>query len=149
VVPRNDARQRDRIQIADSRDHSRQDIHSIAVREARVLGSKSILDVERHPVSPQRPAVQEQHDAESDGVGDGEADSEPNAPVPPLRVRAGDEAAVEEQDRDFGGAAADQKGELREPHAEHGAGAQFGLDVPDVPAAVCFLREDDGHGCEC
>jgi hypothetical protein len=149
VVPSNDARQRDRIQIADSRDHSRQDIHSIAVREARVLDGESILNVERHPVSPQRPAVQKQHDAEGDGVGDGEADGEPDAPVPLLRVRAGDEAAVEEQDRDFGGTAADQEGELREPHAEHGAGAEFGLDVPDVTAAVCFLCEDDGDGCEC
>jgi hypothetical protein len=149
VVPRNDARQRDRIKITDSRDHPRQDIHGIAVRKARVLGSQSILDVERHPVGPQRPAVQKQHDAKGNGVGDGEADGEPDAPVPLLRVGAGDEAAVEEQDRDFGGTAADQKGELREPHAEHGAGAEFGPDVPDVAATVCFLRENDGDGCEC
>jgi hypothetical protein len=120
VVPGDDARQRDRIEIADSRDHSSYCVHNIAVIEASIILCESELDVESHPVSPGRLTVQQQHNTEDDGVGDGEPDSEPDAPVPFLRVSACDKAAIEEQDRHLSTSAADQKRELREPHAKHG-----------------------------
>jgi hypothetical protein len=57
VVPGDDARQRDRIEIADGRDQSGDCVHNIAIIEASVILRKSELDVKGHPVSPGRLAV--------------------------------------------------------------------------------------------
>ena len=148
-MPSNNTRQRYSVKIADRSTHSRRGIDDIAVLEASIIRRQRVLDIERHPVRFGRSAVDEKHDAERDRVHDCESDGEPDAPIPFFGVGACDQTAVEEQDRDFGAAAAYQKGELREPHTEHGVGAQVGLDVPDVAAAVGALGEDYGDGGEC
>jgi hypothetical protein len=119
-MPCDNARQCHSVEIADRSTHSGRGVDDIAILEAGIFCSESVLDVESHPVSLGRSAVDEQHDAECDRVHNGKSNCKPDTPVPLLRVCARDKAAVKEQDRHLGTAATDQKGELRKPHAEHG-----------------------------
>jgi hypothetical protein len=118
-MPGDDARQRHGVEIADRRADSGGSVDDIAILQAGVIRGQRILDVESHPVSPGRPAVDKKHNAECDCIHNSEANCEPDTPVPLLRVCARDKAAVEEQDRHLSTSAADQKGELGKPHAEH------------------------------
>jgi len=147
-MPGDDARNGNRIEVADSRAHPSGGVDDIAVLETSVLLCESIFDVKSHPVSPCRHAVDKEHDAKGNGVDDREANCKPNAPVPLPRVRASEEATVKEENGYFGTSATDQEGELGEPHAQHGVRSQFGLDVPDVTAAICLLCVNDRDGRE-
>jgi len=119
MMPGDDAGKGYSIEIADRSADSSRGVDDIAILEASVICRQRVFDVESHPVSLGWPAVDKKHDAESDSVHNGEGYREPNTPVPLLGVCASDEAAVEEQDRHLGTPAADQEGELREPHAQH------------------------------
>jgi len=109
MVPGDDARQRYCVEIADSCANSSRGVDNVAVLKAGVVRRKSILDVESHPVGLGWPTVDEQHDAESDSIDDGECNCKPNAPIPLPGVRACHEATVEEQDRHLGTSTADQE----------------------------------------
>jgi hypothetical protein len=106
-MPGDDARKRYGVEIADRCADSGSGVYDIAILQASVIRRQRILDVESHPVSLGRPAVDKKHYAESDCIHNGKGDCEPDTPVPLLRVCTRDEAAVEEQDRHLGTSAAD------------------------------------------
>ena len=59
MVLGDDARQRHSVEIANRSAHSSGGVNDIAVLKASVIRSKSILNVESHPISSSRPAVDE------------------------------------------------------------------------------------------
>ena len=118
-MPRDDARERNCVEIAEYGANTSSSVDGIAVREAFEVRGKRVFEVECHPVCLSRSAVDKEHDAECNGVEHCEYNCEPDTPVPFLRVSASYQATVEEEDRYFGATAANQEGELSEPHAEH------------------------------
>lgn len=90
VVPRDDARQRNCVEIAEYSANTSSSVDGIAIREAFEVGGERIFEVESHPVCLCRSAVDQEHDAECNGVQDGKDNRKPDTPVPFLRVRASD-----------------------------------------------------------
>jgi hypothetical protein len=86
-VPCDNAGQHYSVEVTDRSANASSGIDDVAVFKALIIRSESILDVECHPIGLRGLAVDEKHDAEGDGVHDGEYDGEPYAPVPSLRVR--------------------------------------------------------------
>ena len=118
-MPGDDTGQRDCVKIAEDGANTSGSVDGIAVREAFEIRSKGVFEVECHPVCLGRSAVDKKHYAECNRVQDREGNCKPDTPVPFSRVRAGDQATVEEEDGYLGATTADQEGELSEPHTEH------------------------------
>jgi hypothetical protein len=81
-VPSDDAGQRYCVEIADHCAHAGCSVDGIAILEASIVRSESVFDIECHPVSSRRPTVDQEHDAECNGIQNRERDCKPDAPVP-------------------------------------------------------------------
>ena len=147
-MPGDDAGKCHCVKIAEHGANTSRSVDGVAVREASKVGSESIFEVESHPVCFCWPTVDKEHDAECNGVQDRENNCKPDTPVPILGVRASDQATVEEEDGYFGAPAANQEGELSEPHAKHRIWAQVGLNIPNVAAAIGSFAEHDRDSSE-
>lgn len=89
-MPGDDAGQCHCVKIAEHGANTSRSVDGIAVREASEVGSKSVFEIEGHPVRLGRSAVDKEHDAECNGVQDREDNCKPDTPVPFLGVRASD-----------------------------------------------------------
>jgi len=89
-MPGDDAGKCHCVKIAEHGANTSRSVDSITIRKASEVGSKSIFEIEGHPVCFCRSAVDKEHDAECNGVQDRENDCKPDTPVPLLRVRASD-----------------------------------------------------------
>jgi hypothetical protein len=81
VVPCDDARERHGVDVADHGADAGDGVDGGGV-EASVPVRENVIDVEGSPVGLGRRAVDQQHDAESNGIRNGKADSNPHEPGP-------------------------------------------------------------------
>jgi hypothetical protein len=134
-LPCEKARQRHRVDVANRSADTGHRVDDACVHALIVL-RQGVLEVKRHPVRTSGCAVGQKNDAEGKGVSDGEGDREPDEPLVSFRVSAGNETTVEQEDGDFGAAAADQERELSKPHAQHQCRSFFGRRIPDVTVSM-------------
>lgn len=108
-VPCDDARQCNGVKIADCSADASQRVDDCGIEAAELL-CHHILDVEGFPISFRWSAVRQKHDAEGKGIRNGEADREPDSPLPTPRICTVDQATIEEEDRHLGKSSTKKKG---------------------------------------